>query len=147
MFTEKKATTIAQTLLHENNIATLATSSMEGEPEASVIHFVLNGDDCIYFTTFPTFRKYANLKTNPQVAIVITDGKQALQIEGIAEEIPIESKKEAIKLLIIKYGYGANFYEDEDLRMFRITPSWERVIFSKHWPPKMVEILPDTGND
>ncbi len=147
MSTKNEAYSVAHTFLHEQHTATLATASMEGVPEASVIHYVINGDNHIYFTTFPKYRKYANLKTNPQVSLVITDGIQALQIEGTAEELPIESRKEAIKLLILKYGYGTNFYKDDDLRLFCISPTWERVILSKQWPPELVEINPAHQRD
>jgi len=140
MTSQKDGANIANSLLTENITATLATASMEGAPEASTIHFVLNGHNDIYFTSFPTYQKYTNLKTNNRAAMVIFDGENSLQIEGTVKELPLESRKEAIRLLIMKYGYGEDFYKDNDLRMFQLNPTWERLVVSKPWPPEFIEV-------
>ncbi len=127
-------------LLNENSLCVLATATLSGKPEAATIEYVSDENGNLYFETFPTYRKYANLKSNPQASVVITQDPHTIQMDGMATELQGKDAERAKQLLISKHGVGSGYYEDSEIRFFRFTPNWTRILVEAKWPPKYVVI-------
>ena len=130
------ATDLALKLLAENKLCVLATSSLEGKPEAATIQYADEGLN-VFFKTFRTYRKFMNMNLNPQTSIVITAEKQTLQMDGLVEPVSTEPAR---GFLIAKHGYDKEYFEDGRVRYFRFTPTWARVMIGGKYPPEFEEL-------
>lgn len=135
-----KAEEVFKKLLAENNLCVLATASLTGKPEAATIEYVSDAESNLYFETFPTYRKYANLKSNPQASIVITQDPHTIQMDGTVAELSGVEAEAAKKRLIAKHGEGSGYYADSQIKFFKFTPTWIRILLEPAWPPKYVII-------
>jgi general stress protein 26 len=135
-----EAEVLFEKLLKDNTLCVLATASLDGKPEAATIEYVSDADWNLYFETFPTYRKYANLKSNPQASVVITQDPHTIQMDGVVVELTGKESNNAKQLLIAKHGIGSGYYEDPAIRFFRFTPTWIRLLVEAKWPPKYVVI-------
>jgi general stress protein 26 len=69
-------------------VATMsARAGAEAWPEAALVGFAVTPELELIFDTVTSARKWANLRANPNVAVVIGwDGEVTLQLEGVAEQ-------------------------------------------------------------
>src|SRR5574341_1595859 len=137
---EKEGKEIFRKLLEGNTLCVLATASLDGKPEAATIQYISDSDANMYFETFPKYRKYANLKSNPKASVVITEDKNTVQMDGTASELQGQEAEEAKRKLMERYGPGSGYYSDPQIRFFKFTPTWIRVLIEAKWPPKYVII-------
>ena len=114
-------------LTRQRYIATLATASPEGQPQASPMRFAVTDEFEIVMGTLHTSRKFANLQRNPKVTVLVWDSLFSIQIDGLfdqpdgadlaglrdvfAHEQPLEAR--------IRAGRPTHVY-------FRIRPLWAR---------------------
>ena len=86
--------------LEYHSIATVATVSAEGKPNASAVEYVNDGFT-LYFMSMPKSRKTQDIKKNPVVALTINEsvldmrGTQGIQYEGKAK--PVEDGEQVKK--------------------------------------------------
>ena len=88
--------------LKQNKSATVSTVSFENTPEASTMYYGVDEHLTLYIAVGDKTRKYANLKRNPAIALVMTDEymQQTVQAEGKAEEMhSVRNSSKAIKTL------------------------------------------------
>ena len=126
---------ITRALLEQNRLCTLATASREGKPEAATIQYAEDAGMNLYFETFASYRKYANIRGNPQASVVITQLPYTIQMDGEIVELSGREVLEAKKSLERK-GHYRKFYEDPDIRFFRFVPSWIRLCDCEKVPSK-----------
>jgi len=129
--------------LKQNKTAVISTVAAEGNAEAATIYYGVDNDFNFYFVTGEKTRKYANLKRNPRVSLVITDEYQlkTLQTEGEIKELySVKKNSKSVKLLtealsptimqtiayiwdpippIMKMNVGS-------ISIFRLKPKWMR---------------------
>ena len=114
-------------LTQQRYTATLATTSSNGQPQAAPMRYAVTDDFEIVMGTLHTSRKFANLRRNSKVAVLIWDSLFSIQIDGafdqpsgpdlerlrdfFANENPLEAR--------IRGGRPAHVY-------FRIKPVWAR---------------------
>ena len=127
---------LARKLLADNHLCVLATASTGGKPEAALIEYAEDGL-ALYFETFPEYRKYANLKENPRVSIVLAQLPYTLQMDGVAEELNGDGAAEAKARLKAKTG-GHGFYADPKVRFFKFAPNWARLLSTTDKPTFIV---------
>lgn len=130
---------LARQILSRNTLCVLASASPDGKPEAATIEYAEEGFT-LYFETFPSYRKYKNLKSNPRASIVVTEVPHTIQMDGTVEELEGKEVQTAKNLLTKKHGKGSGFYEDPDIRFFRFSPSWIRILVEAKYPPKYAVI-------
>lgn len=130
-----KAQELFQKLLTEEKTCVLATSSLQAKPEAATIQYTIDKENNLYFESFPTYRKYSNIKENPKASIVITQEHHTIQMDGKVEELSGKSAIEAKKLIIEKHGKGIGYLEAKDVLFFKFTPSWIRILVEASYPP------------
>lgn len=129
-------------LLIKAKTMVLATSSLDGKPQAATVLFA-HKDGLFYFYTFNDSRKYHNLSMNSKVSIVLHVDDAYAQIDGVAQELGGEEVMTAKNLIIEKKGSTSGFDEDPRSRYFKIKPTWIRTLKEQTYPPQYTTILTD----
>lgn len=137
---EENYTQLVKKILKRNKYCTLATSSLNGKPEAAIMLYAEENNGNLYFYTFVDSRKYANLKKNPCVSMVVYNHPDYIQMDGVAKEL---SKKDSIVAktkLITKHGDKKGYHADPRCRYFCFTPKWINVRIDENYPAKYIVI-------
>jgi len=118
---------IALDFIKKQLLGVLATTTPESKPEAAVIEFGETDDFELVFDTSITYRKYNNLKNNPNIAFVVGGEKNiSIQLEGLAKELT-EEESAKYKQSYFKKNPDAQKWEKlPDTRWFKIMPHWLR---------------------
>jgi len=121
--------TLIRDLFASQNLAVLATHSRE-QPYASLVAFAAADDlKFLCFATPKTTRKFANLKVNPRVAVLINsstnqtaDFHRAISVTavGVAEEIPAADRKQFLPLYLAKHPYLEEFAKSPTSALVRV---------------------------
>ena len=115
--------------IKKHTLAVLSTVNQEGKPGASVIEFSETDNLEIIFDTFEHFRKYENLRTNPNVALAIGwDDNITVQFYGKAVELQGNELSEYQKIHVAKLPDSAKFIKMKGIKYFKIVP--ERIKYS-----------------
>lgn len=113
--------------IKKHKICALATVTPDGTPEAAVIEFAETDEFELIFDTFTTYRKYKNLKTNPDVAFVIGwDENITVQYEGIAEELDDDNVAKYKQMYFTKNPDARKWEKFPETTWFRVKPRWLR---------------------
>ncbi len=119
-----------QTLLKSNTLMVLSTTNSRNQSQSALVAFTQTENFEIIFGTFCTTRKYANLKCNPSVSIVIGLDERlnkTIQIEGTAQEAAtLLQAKEWQSLQLKKNPASKKYASHQHQRYFKITPAWMR---------------------
>ena len=129
-----------QELFITQNLAVLSTHDA-GQPYASLIAFVGKPDlKDIFFATPRATRKYANLKADPRVAILInnsenktTDFHRAISVTatGTAQEVAESDRNEFVKAYLSKHSHLKDFIHSPSTAWIRVTI--DRYYLVKHF--------------
>jgi predicted pyridoxine 5'-phosphate oxidase superfamily flavin-nucleotide-binding protein len=128
-------------LTRTRQYAALATSTPDGRPEAAPLRYMVTDDFELVMGTLRTSRKYANLRRNPDAAVVVWDDEFSIQIEGAFDE-PVGADRERVASLFtaefpvearLRAGRPQHFY-------FRITPRWARYSDFSDEPPRVLTL-------
>src|SRR3712207_4767583 len=94
----------------------LVTASAEGRPHALPVWAVWDdGEYMLAFSCGPRSRKARNIRTNPQVTVALDDTVECLSLEGQAQVVTDETRREErARRYLAKYrppsrGMGAGF--------------------------------------
>ena len=126
-------------MIEENKYCVLATSTKEGKPEAATIEYSHDRNYNIIFETFQAYRKYNNLINNPKASIVITEGSNTVQMDGIVQKLEGKVLEEAKEIHFHKFGKNRDLYKSNDNIFFIFIPKWKRIMLGEN-PPKFIEI-------
>ena len=117
-------------LFRKQNLAALSTH-YEGQPYASLVAFYAADDlKHIYFVTPETTRKFANLKADNRVAVMVnsstnqdSDFHQAISVTavGSAEIVDEAEKTPILKLYLAKHPHLEEFVHAPSCALVRIT--------------------------
>jgi uncharacterized protein YhbP (UPF0306 family) len=133
--------------LHEfmgaRRFAVMASVSPERAPEAALIGYAVTQDFELVFDTTDATRKFANLRTNPKIALVIgwenpqsAQYSQTVQYEGIADE-PKGGELERLQAVYFKaFPEHASHREWPGITWFRVKPRWIR--HSSYYRPRSI---------
>lgn len=121
------------TFLMEHDLAVFATSSLNGQPEAATMGYIVDSDFSFSFLTKDNSRKVGNILSNPLVAIVVgtTSDKNTIQIEGQAR-ILHSGEKEYENLMIQIAGMKSLYYSpllrsaDPNFVVIAVKTTWLR---------------------
>jgi len=127
--------------VQQRGLAVLASTSERGEPQAALVGVTATDQGEIVFDTLVSSRKYANLRRNSQVALVIGwDDEQTVQLEGIAEEIKDPAQDPAVAAYYEQYPDGRERATWPEIAYIRVTPVWARYSDYTTDPPNVEEI-------
>lgn len=120
---------LLEELLHRQTLGVLATQS-EGQPYGSLVFFASARDGReILFATYRSTRKYANLVSNPRVAMLIdsranrdSDILQATAVTatGNVVEPPPEDRERYRRIYLSKLPHLADFVGNDDCALLRL---------------------------
>ena len=124
---EEKKKTILE-FINKHDLMVLSTVAPDNMPEAAVVEFVATDNFELVFDTFSTYRKYGNIKNNPNVAVVIGwDENITVQYEGIATELTSEDELKKYQAIYFSKNPDAQKWQKfAEIRYFKIVPKWAR---------------------
>ena len=116
-------------LLESQGVAVLATHA-EGGPYTSLVAFVSSHDlKRIYFVTSRSTRKYANIKSDPRVAMLVdnrsndpADFREATAVTAVgkAEEISGDEKAAVLNRYLAKHRHLKDFVSSPSCALLKI---------------------------
>lgn len=113
--------------IKRHKLAVLATADNNCNPEAAVIEFSQKNNFELIFDTFSHFRKYKNIKNNPNVAVVIGwDEDITVQYEGNAVELKGAELLKCVMIHATKLPNVRKFTKIKGVKFFKIIPKWIR---------------------
>ncbi len=109
------------------NLAVVATVNADNKPEAAVVEFGELEDLTIIIDVLKPSRKYKNLQTNQNAAVVIGwDDNITVQIDGIAHELKGKELEQAQQAYFAKSPRAKKWANKPDIAYFAIKPYWVR---------------------
>ena len=88
--------------------AVIATIDAANQPSTSVIFYIVDDNDELFFITKSHTKKYQNIKINNCSAITVVDKDKPIAVNatGIVEEITDEATKDTIMQKVFKLSYS-----------------------------------------
>ncbi|HET7814733.1 MAG TPA: pyridoxamine 5'-phosphate oxidase family protein [Candidatus Baltobacteraceae bacterium] len=116
--------------LHRHRWAVVATVSANGAPEGALVGIATTGDMEIVFDTTDDTRKFANLKSNAKIALVVggwvAGDERTLQCEGCAD-LPEGDELERLKEVYFGvFPEGRERQAWPGITYVRVRPTWLR---------------------
>jgi general stress protein 26 len=133
--------------IRSHRLAVQASGSSTAKPQAAVVGFAITDRFEIVFDTLQTTRKVANLRRNPQIALVIggwvSGDERTVQYEGEADE-PSGSDLDRLKQFYFSvWPDGPSRAGWPGLIYIRVKPAWIRYSDYNQGPPEIVEFKAD----
>jgi general stress protein 26 len=129
--------------LVQHRYAVQASHSAEGGPQAALIGFVADRRLQLFFDSFDSTRKVANLRRNPRIALVIgghTAGdERTVQYEGVVDTPGPAELEEFKRQYFTVHPDGLRRSQLPGITYFRVNPLWIRYTDLNVKPPRIVE--------
>ncbi len=125
--------------IKKEKLGALATVTSDGQPEVAVMVISQEDNLELIFQTPNSYRKYKNLKSNPNVAICFGfDLKEfvTVQYEGISREAEEHEIDECRKIHVGKNPKSADYAYLSQNKYFIVKPKWIR-----YWDFKSDEVF------
>lgn len=123
--------------------AVQSSVSSSGAPQSALVGVVVNDRFQVFFDTFSSSRKAANLRTTPVIAFVIgpTDSAsvRTVQYEGVVDEPAGNDLDEFLELYFERFPDGRARRNLPEIAYFRVKPTWIRYSDFSEEPPVVVE--------
>jgi hypothetical protein len=137
-------------LLHfvrAHRLAVVATNSLDGQPQTSVVRFVVTDAFELIIDAHGTARKVGNLSNSPKVGVTIGwDDLQTLQIDGVGEIQRGDDLERAKQFYASQFPERYRARRDiHDLVYICITPKWMRFSDFRRNPADVFTLDPATG--
>jgi len=115
--------------------------SPAASPQAALIGIAVTEALDIIFDTLSTSRKYANLRADPRVALVIGwEAEQTVQYEGVAELLSGDALNACKQDYFAAWPDGRERERWADIAYVRVRPRWLRYSDFSSTPPKIKEL-------
>ena len=101
--------------LRERQVGVLATSRKDGTPQQSMITYLFDGEH-IVISTVKTSAKHHNIRRQPEVSLLVPDGKQQVIVYGTVEVLGGRDRDRYI--MAIREHQGDPLPADYDLDRF-----------------------------
>ena len=113
--------------LASHRYAVVATVSPAGLPQSALVGVAVTPDLEVLFDTIDTSRKVVNLRSRPQIALVIGwENEQSVQMEGVADE-PAGPELERLKALYFEAWPECREHQSwAGITYVRVRPHWLR---------------------
>ena len=113
--------------IRQRGLAVVATTGPRGEPQAALVGVACTDEAEIIFDTLISSRKYRNIQSRPDVAVVIGwDDEVTLQCEGTADILAGSDYERCTAAYFEQYPDGRDRAADPDICHIRIRPRWVR---------------------
>ncbi len=101
--------------LAPRQLAVLATSRRDGSPQQSMVTYLYDGEHILVSITKDR-AKYANIRRQPKICLLVPEGRQQLVVYGEAELVEGRIRDEGIRA--IRAHQGNPLPDDYDLAHF-----------------------------
>lgn len=126
-------------IMAKHVLCVLSTVGPEQKPESAIVGFSHSDNLQLLIGTSSQTRKFANLQTNPHVAVVVGDEEAEVQYEGTVRILSNSEEDGRVRAHFAKVP-GASKYRDDPSQVYLlITPTWLRL--TMHEDPNRVEEL------
>ena len=113
------------TFLAKHQFGVVATVTTEKHPEAAVVGVITMPDLRIFFDTSNVSRKYQNILSNPNIALVVGwDNEQTAQVEGTARVPTGNELNELLNVYFQSFPDGRERQSWPDIAYVVIDVSW-----------------------
>jgi Pyridoxamine 5'-phosphate oxidase len=136
--------------MRANPLATVATISADGSPEAAVVGVAVSDRLELVFDTLDTSRKFQNLQLEPRIAVVFgaagayRTGKhdeRSLQYQGLSDVPSGEELKRAQEGIYFKqFADGRSRMTWPQIAYVRVRPTWIRYSDYNVSPARIIEL-------
>ncbi len=107
-------------------------------PQSALVGIAVSDDLEIFFDTVDTTRKIANIRSNPNVSLVIGwEDEQTLQIEGLADEPKLDELASLKATYFAAWPDGPERQSWRGITYCRVRPIWLRS--SSFIEPQLIE--------
>jgi len=113
--------------IRARRLAVLATTSADGHPQAALVGVAATDAGDLVFDTTRGSRKFANLRRQPRVALVIGfdwEDEQTVQLQGVAAEIAQDDP--GVAAYYEQFPNGRERAAWPDIVYVRVRPDWGR---------------------
>ena len=123
--------------LRQNKLMVQASVTSDGAPQAAVVGYAVTDTLEIVFDTLTSTRKYANLRANPRIALVVGWDEITAQIEGTVD-FPVGAELERLKdAYFVAYPDGRDRLAWAGITHARVRPTWVRYSDFTCDPPRI----------
>lgn len=113
--------------INARKLGVISTTSPSGDPQSAVVGIAVSPQLQIVFDTLKSSRKYANLKADPRISLVVGwDAEITVQYEGTAIEPEGEALRQAKDLYFETWPSGVERQQWPGITWFLISPAWIR---------------------
>ncbi|RJQ35898.1 pyridoxamine 5'-phosphate oxidase family protein [Candidatus Microgenomates bacterium] len=125
----------------KHKIAVFSTVNEKCKPESAIMEFGETENLELIFDTFYNSRKYKNLQTNKNMAVVIGGEEDVtVQYEGEAKELTPDEVGKYKKYFFAKLPEAQKWEKQEGIAYFKIIPKWIRYLNTNKDPWETFEI-------
>ena len=122
-------------------IGVVSTVTADNKPESAVVEFSETEDLEIIFNTLSDSRKYKNLQTKNNVAVVIGwDEDITVQYEGEVFELSGEELAKYKEIFFKKLPHARKWKKVKGITFFKVVPKWIRYSDLRKHPWDVFEI-------
>lgn len=126
--------------MDEHDECVIATTGKDGEPQAATVGYSSSSDLELTIGTSKGSRKYENIQSNPNVAVVVGfKGNITVQYQGVARRLEGDELNERKKVHFKKIPGAKHFERYPDQVYLSISPTWIR--YTDYSQPEPVEEL------
>jgi general stress protein 26 len=113
--------------VRQRGLAVIATRGSDGAPQAALVGITATRRGELVFDTSRSSRKFRNLSSFAQVALVIGwDNEMTVQCEGIADIPTGVDRDRCLEAYFAQYPDGVERAHDHDIVHVRVRPGWLR---------------------
>jgi len=125
--------------LRAHRYVVLSSLGPGGAPQAAVVGYGVSDALELVFDTLSSTRKYANLRADPRVALVVYSGESTAQLEGVAD-FPEGAELERLRNdYFFAFPDGRERLAWPGITHVRVRPHWVRVSDFETSPPRIAE--------
>lgn len=114
------------TFLRKHRLCVQASVAEQSGPQAAVVGYAVSERLELVFDTLSSTRKAHNLRRDPRIALVIWDGEQTLQLEGLADEPSGEDLLRLKQIYLAAFPDGVERERWPGITYVRVRPHWAR---------------------
>jgi len=126
--------------LREHKLVVVSSVAPGGAPQAAVVGYGVSDTLELVFDTLTSTRKYANLRSDPRVALVVWDGERTVQLEGVVDFPEGDELERLRQVYFVPYPDGRERLAWPGITHVRVRLTWARYSDFTTDPPRIVEL-------
>src|SRR4051794_27549260 len=110
--------------LRKHRLCAQASVTADGAPQAAVVGYAVSDRLELVFDTLESTRKAQNLRRDARIAVVVWEGEQTLQLQGLADELAGEDLLRLKQVYLAAFPDGAERQSWPGICYWRVRPRW-----------------------